>query len=134
MKTFILTNEQIPGTIYLHEDECGRVRCNFSESDATASQQSFLLKTAEGGIEAVRSALTFNSCLTEIKATFDDFWNRYDDKQNSSRKRAQAKWDKMSPSERQKAYNHVAKYFANLPHGIRKKYAEKYLNDELWNN
>jgi hypothetical protein len=72
--------------------------------------------------------------LPETEIDFDRFWKRYDDRVNSSRKRTLIKWNKMPKSEQIKAFYFVGKYFASLPPGIRKKYAETYLNDELWNN
>jgi hypothetical protein len=65
---------------------------------------------------------------------FEMFWARYDDKVNSSKKRARAKWDKMSKENQQKAYLYLPKYFAHLPQNTRKKYVETYLSAELWNN
>jgi hypothetical protein len=64
---------------------------------------------------------------------FDDFWVKYDDCIRSSRKRAMAKWAKMSISQRKKAYNFIDRY--NKSRGFaEKKYAETYLNSEVWNN
>jgi hypothetical protein len=68
------------------------------------------------------------------KIDFVAFWNKYDDKINSSRKRTLAKWNKMSDCNRVRAYQYIFKYFASIPAGTRKKYAETYLNAELWNN
>ena len=135
MKTFTLTNEQIPGEIYLHEDDCGKVRCDFSKSDATIGQQKFVLNIAELGIAGVRNAISQDTKLVELQATFDAFWNRYDHKDTSSKIRTEKKWNKMSKVEQQRAYNHVPKYFAKISQDrTAKKYAETYLNDQLWNN
>lgn len=68
------------------------------------------------------------------EVTFGMFWDRYDDKLNSSRKRTLAKWNRMPECDRRAAYYHIPKYFAAIPPGVRKKYAETYLNSELWNN
>lgn len=134
MTTYRLTNEQIPGEIFLHEDHFGKVRCDFTQSDATAEQQTFVLRLAEMGMNALAQSLKGSSNLEKLSVTFEMFWMRYDDKLNSSKKRTEQKWNKMSPLEQKRAYEHIPKYFAHIPYGIRKKYAEKYLNDELWNN
>ena len=134
MKTFVLINEQIPGKIFLHEDNCGKVRCDFTKSDATAPQQTFILQHAELGMVELNRVLTGNSKLVELSATFEMFWHRYDDKLNSSKKRSETKWNKMSKIEQQRAYDHIPKYFNNIPYGTRRKFAETYLNAELWNN
>ena len=72
-----------------------------------------------------------------FEPTFADFWARYFKdrlKDNSSKRRTEIKWNRMSKSEQLAAYNHIGKYFANIPAGIQPKYAETYLNSELWNN
>jgi hypothetical protein len=74
--------------------------------------------------------------FTEIKQeiTFDMFWNKYDDKVLSSKKRTQKKWESMKKNEQINAFNHITKYFQSIPNGLRKKIAECYLNAEQWNN
>jgi len=134
MKTFLLTNEQIPGEIFLHEDDLGKVRCDFTKSDATIDQQRFVLRISLSGIAEFRRVLGEDSKLVELQATFEMFWHRYDDKVNSSKKRAEQKWNKMSEVDRQRAYNFIPTYFNNIPYGTRRKFAETYLNAELWNN
>ncbi|MDD4395331.1 MAG: hypothetical protein PHQ33_05545 [Bacteroidales bacterium] len=66
--------------------------------------------------------------------TFEMFWNRYDDKARSSKIKTERAWNKMSASERVKAYNYIRKYKMSLPSGICMKYATTYLSDQLWNN
>jgi hypothetical protein len=70
---------------------------------------------------------------TEI-ITFDLFWNKYDEKVRSSRKKSRKIWDKLSPNERSKAFLFINTYNRSIAHGIGKKYCETYLNAELWNN
>jgi hypothetical protein len=76
---------------------------------------------------------------TEIKTevTFEVFWNRYfagRPKDNSSRKRAETKWNRMSKGEQAKAYAYIGLYLGNVAYGTQPKHAETYLNSELWNN
>lgn len=40
----------------------------------------------------------------------------------------------MTSAEQGKAYRFIGRYIASLGQGIRQKYAETYLNAELWNN
>lgn len=134
MKTFLLTHEFIPGSIFLYEDECGKVRCDFKASDASAKQQAYLLEVAVLGIPTLQKSLGEGAKLTELKANFEMFWQKYDDKINSSKKRAELKWNKMNAQDQQRAYDFIPRYFANIPSGTRRKYAETYLNAELWNN
>lgn len=74
--------------------------------------------------------------LTQVKQqiSFDDFWNRYDHKAVSSKKKALTAWNRMPKAEQIKAYNYIGRYLQSLPGGVAKKYAETYLNQELWNN
>ena len=89
-----------------------------------------------GGVK--HATATFNGALTFVEqvreVTFQMFWLKYDDMVMSSKKRTLAKWNKMSQGDQIKAYNYITKYFNSLPTGVRKKYAETYLNAELWNN
>ncbi len=75
--------------------------------------------------------------ITEIKETitFDVFWNKYDHKLLSNKKKSVQKWEKMTEAEQEKAYRFLDKYFYKiLQSGIAKKHVETYLNSELWNN
>ena len=76
----------------------------------------------------------FSITVVEQAVTFEQFWDRYDDKEHSSKKRTLAKWNKMPASEQVKAYNYIKKYNSTILQGCAKKYAETYLNAELWNN
>jgi hypothetical protein len=77
----------------------------------------------------------FSAVEVPEEITFDMFWNRYDDKIYSSKKRSEAQWNRMSKANRCTAYNYIPRYFSKLPEWqTRKKTAEKYLSDELWNN
>lgn len=72
--------------------------------------------------------------LVKQAISFDDFWNRYDHKAVSSKKKTLAAWQRMPEAERIKAYNYIYRYLQNLPNGVAKKYAETYLNSQVWNN
>lgn len=66
--------------------------------------------------------------------TFIMFWDKYNDKINSSKKRSEAAWDRLSKAKQVRAYRFIDVAFANMFNGQRKKLAEKYLTDENWNN
>ncbi len=69
----------------------------------------------------------------KLEVTFDMFWNRYNDKDRSSKKKTLAMWEKMSQAEQIKAYLYIPVY--NRHRGnAEKKYATTYLAAELWNN
>jgi hypothetical protein len=105
-------------------------------AELSEKQQVYLLKNLPREIQELDRLKSNTSTITEIKTevTFDMFWVKYDDKVNSSKKRTEAKWNKMPKSERIRAYNFITRYFQSIPPGTRKKYAETYLNDELWAN
>ena len=78
------------------------------------------------------ASATFTEVLEEI--TFEMFWNRYNEKVRSSKKKAMITWKRLSRADQVKAFNHIRKYEQNIAPGVAKKYAETYLNAELWNN
>lgn len=77
--------------------------------------------------------------FTEIpnEVTFDQFWRRYFQGRtadNSSKKRAELKFSKMTKTEQLKAFGYIGKYLARIAPGTNPKHAETYLNSEIWNN
>lgn len=136
MKSYVLTSRAFEGEVVISNNK-GKLTANFIDSTITVGQQRFVLEMMTKGIDEMLKH--FNrpgggSEMIESVVDFDMFWNRYDDKISSSKKRTEAKWDKMSDLDRSKAYRFVNRYFASIPNGTRKKYAETYLNAELWNN
>ena len=136
METYILTSEAFEGQVIISSNN-GKLSANFIDSTISIGQQKFVLDMMTKGIKEMLAH--FNkpggqNKMIVMVIDFDMFWNKYDDKISSSKRRAKAKWDKMSEAERAKAYHYIGKYFCSIPGGTRKKYAETYLNAELWNN
>lgn len=136
MKTYHLTSTAFEGYIefvFNHLDLLDRYQIC---ADLSEGQQIYLLKNLPRELSELDKLKSQTVLITEIigEVTFDQFWAKYDDKINSSRKRAQQKWEKMTPADRVRAYNYISRYFGAIPQGTRKKYAETYLNAELWNN
>jgi hypothetical protein len=138
MRTFILTSDKFAGEVRFEYTDDGYLNiADYSGATLSIEQRQAMVKRTRFDVREIGHTTAGSSAkLTEIarEITFEDFWKKYDDKLSSSRKRALAKWEKMSEKEQLKAYNFVRVYFNNIPTGTRKKYAEKYLNDELWNN
>lgn len=139
MKKYSITSSHFTGEVVLTFSEGGcLLDMDFSGSRMSEQQQTWLLRNMPVAEEAMKLAV--NSApslrLQEIPdtVTFEAFWNAYDDKIASSKRRCLVKWDKMTPTEQVRAYRYIGTYFRNLPAGTRKKYAETYLNAELWNN
>jgi hypothetical protein len=72
--------------------------------------------------------------LTEIKLlaiTFDDFWEKFDYK--FDRKRAEDKWKKLPPEQKQNAFDYIEKYKNELRRsGVAQMYAKTYLQNQVW--
>ncbi|HNW71165.1 MAG TPA: hypothetical protein PKI01_12225 [Bacteroidales bacterium] len=139
MKHYQLTSVAFAGAVDLFFDDAGMLQ-KFDMTGATLSQpqQEWILREMQPNLSDLKVQLADSGTakITEVttEVTFDMFWNKYDDKINSSRKRAQQKWNKMTKTDQIRAYGFIGKYLANLPTGTRRKYAETYLNAELWDN
>ena len=137
METYILTSKSaFEGDVIITYDD-GRFQADFTKSSVTLGQQKFILtKMSEGLYKMLQyfNTQSEGSKFVKLVVTFDLFWNRYDDRICSSKKKTLARWNKMTPSQQEKAYNYVGIYLASLGQGIRQKYAETYLNSEIWNN
>ena len=107
-----------------------------NHAELSESQQIYLLKHMPRELSELDLLKTPNTTITELKkeVTFQMFWDLYDDKTTSSRSKTQKKWDKLTPADQARAYNYISRYFSQIPSGTRKKYAETYLNAELWAN
>ena len=139
MKHVHISAETYKGVVDLIYNDLGLLeKMDMSEASLTKEQQIWLLSSIPINIVTIKDINNISTKIkvTEIKLeiTFDMAWNRYDDKQTSSKKKALIKWERMPESEKIKAYNYIPRYFNSLGSGIRKKYLETYLNSELWNN
>ena len=136
MEQYILISKAFQGVIIITQ-EGDDLKADFSKADVKVGRQQFVLGKMAEGIDTMMKYFNrpnSGSKLEKMIIDFEQFWDRYDDKINSSKKKAKAKWEKMPVDERTKAFYFIGKYFASIPAGTRKKYAETYLNAELWNN
>lgn len=142
MRKFTYTSTHIIGEVVLgFADDTGwLVACDLSQAEFTQDQHATFLRNFPLTLDDVKALVDKdkdNRQLTEIiqNVTFEMFWNRYDYKTLSHKKKSQKIWEKMSEAERQKAYDFIPKYNRMIIiQGTGKKYAETYLNAELWNN
>jgi len=139
MKKLSFTSGAFTGEVILTFNELGfLVSYDALSAQLTPDQQKWFLQKLPCELAEVERVLAGSPTakLTEISLdiTFDMFWSRYNDKVRSSRKKAMLKWIRMSNSDRTKAYHFISKYEMNIPQGVSRKYAETYLNNELWNN
>jgi hypothetical protein len=132
-----ITSTSWNGYIELEFNELGLMtRSDITQAGLNEAQQIWFLKNCRELSELQRVIKGTTATLTEVKEeiTFDKFWERYNEKIKSSKKKALTTWLRLPKPEQIKAYNHIKKYEANISPGVAKKYAETYLNAELWNN
>lgn len=136
MKIYQLTSPAFDGYVEFVYNDAGLLDKMSIHANLSERQQVYLLKNMPRELIELDKLKSSTVTITEIKqeVTFEMFWEKYDDRVNSSKKRTMAKWGKMTPADRARAFWFIAKYFASIPSGTRKKFAETYLNAELWNN
>ena len=139
MKLYSLTSTAFDGEVILEFDDAGNlVKYDASQANLSEKQQLWMLRKMPHHLAHISRILgdSATAKLTELRQeiTFEMFWNRYDEKLRSSKKRTMAKWNRMTRAAQIAAFNFIGKYENNIPNGVAKKYAESYLNAELWNN
>ncbi len=139
MKTYLLTSTKWSGEIELRYNDEGYLLGYDNRANMEDAQRNWFLQYMPRSINDLRSmvAATKTSKLQELpeaEIAFEMFWERYNDKIHSSKKRAETKWRQMTKGNQQRAYLYIPRYFASIPNGLRKKHVETYLGDELWNN
>ena len=137
MKTYIVTSDKFTGEIEFRYNDIGQLVGYDNRADFAAEQHKWLLSrfpVMSGMLIQVAAPMGGKATEIKIELTFEMFWKQYfagREKDNSSRKRAEAKWDRMSKAEQSKAYAYINKYMSRITHVP--KHAETYLNSELWN-
>jgi hypothetical protein len=139
MKRYSLTSESFTGEVIFVFNDFNLLE-SFDTTGAQLSekQQVFLLKSLPRDLAELQNLITksISAKITEINSdiTFDQFWKRYNPPPLSKKKKnALPRWNRMSQTERNKAYYFIAKY--ELKRGFEgKMYAETYLNSEIWND
>jgi hypothetical protein len=139
MIAYSLTSNSFAGEVYFEFDDEGLlIRFDCTNAQLSEQQQIFLLRRLPRELSAIKSFMDNSPTakFTELnqEITFEMFWNRYNEKLRSSKKKAEKIWNKLGRADQQKAYRYIARYEASLYTGTAKKYAETYLNAELWNN
>ena len=136
-ETYIMTSTAFEGEVFFEFNELQLLtKYDLSGAILTETQQVYLLKNMPRDLSELQAFIksTKTAEIKPFEITFKTFWDKYDEKLCSSKKKAEAKWNKMPKAEQMKAFKGIAKYVQHLPSGTRKKYTETYLNAELWNN
>ncbi|HSW62368.1 MAG TPA: hypothetical protein VLH56_03480 [Dissulfurispiraceae bacterium] len=138
MKTILWTSARFDGELEFRFNEDGLLVGYDDRGELAPDQRAWILAGLPRNEKDLRelAARSKSIKLVEVKkdVVFDDFWQRYDHKVVSSKKKARAAWDRLPRAEQLKAYNYIARYFQSLAAGVAKKYAETYLNSSIWNN
>jgi len=132
-----ITSTSWTGYIELEFNSIGlMIRSDITQAVLNEAQQIWFLKNCRELSELQRVIKGTSATLTEVKleVTFDLFWNRYDEKIRSSKKKSLTTWNRLRKDDQVKAYQYIKKYEQSMAPGVAKKYAETYLNAELWNN
>lgn len=139
MKRYSLTSESFKGeVIFVFNDLNLLESFDTSGAELTEKQQIYILKELPRELAEVKRVLgkSVSAKLTEVnnEITFEQFWKRYDPPALSKKKKkALPRWNRMTQSERNKAYYYIPKYESKM-RGEAKMYAETYLNSEIWND
>ncbi|MEI6683448.1 MAG: hypothetical protein WCO44_12500 [Bacteroidota bacterium] len=136
MTVFHLTSLAFNGFVEFIFNDIGLLDRYEIHADLTETQQIYILKHLPREISEINKFKSETATITEVNQdiTFDQFWNRYDEKIRSSKKKTMARWNKMSQGEQNRAYRFISKYESHILPGTAKKYAETYLTAELWAN
>lgn len=138
MRKFILTHHQLSGQIEVIFD--GR-QCialvDFQNTNLDPRQADFFLKECPrfvNTIEAFVKKNNFTCVESDIKITFEMFWDKYGLKVD--RKRALAIWNKLPVSKQIAAYYGIDKYdrYLRRTDWRNKCEAKSYLLNERWEN
>ena len=142
MISYYMTSQSFEGEIEFHFDHMDLLASIVFNAGLKDFHYNFIffykpynVELMEAMIEAIKKSKN-NSVFTKQtkELTFEDFYNKYDEKALSSKKKTQIRWNNMKKATQIKAFMYINKYFQNLPSGVRKKYAETYLNSEIWEN
>lgn len=137
MRTMIMTSSKFTGQLVFEYNEYGDLQNLNIEAMLSPNQRATLahyLPWTISEIDKLRAAskhATFT--FQDREVTFEMFWNRYNDKARSSKKKTEAAWNKLSKADQVKAYLYIPTYLM-YKGTAEKKYATTYLHDELWNN
>ncbi|HOZ95381.1 MAG TPA: hypothetical protein PLS07_00715 [Niabella sp.] len=144
MKTYLLTSTEFEGEVLFRFDQQGLLmQFDLTGATLTALQMQWLNNRMPRTLSELKTVLKSSkqARLTEQKQTavsFDQFWKRPDGRcrwpANSSKKKAEKKWNQLAQRQQDRAYNYLEAYLHQIPDGVAMMYAETYLNKELWNN
>ena len=144
MIKFIITSDAFEGEAIITYNENGEhpMPDVFNTNMREDQHKWFLGWVCEKAINHDMIVQTINTSKTNLHfqqmnvlPAFNDFWAAYFKgryKDNSSKKKSEARWNKMSEGTQLAAYNYISRYFSQIPSGTQPKLAETYLSSEVW--
>ncbi len=140
-KTYIWSSETFTGSVLFTFNPEGKL-LKYDNTEATLNDQQlqWFTERMPGTYDELKDVLSRAKhskleALPDAEITFDLFWNRYDEKIRSSKKKSLIIWNRIKDNDRRKAYLFIGTYERSIrSSNTAKKYAETYLNAELWNN
>ena len=136
---YALTSTVWTGEILItYNKESLLINLDISNANLSVQQHVWFLKNMPRELleleNFVKTSNTVTLVQVELEVSFEMFWNKYNEKLRSSKKKSQVTWNRLPKAEQMKAYNYIRRYEQNIPGGVLKKYAETYLHSEIWNN
>lgn len=136
-RVFLVTTAAAPeGVQYTYTEDGLFVGVEIKQANMAAGTRQSIINKLQLSLNECLSYFKTRACTVvelQQEITFAMFWDKYSDKQRSSRKRTEKLWNKLSEADHVKAFYYIETY--NRHRGnAEKKYAETYLSDELWNN
>jgi adenylate kinase family enzyme len=136
MRKFVLTSASFTGHVLYEFDSNGRISCLNLEAELNDQQHQYIWQNIPKEVAQVAKLNAIAKLkITEVQivVTFDMFWNKYNDKIRSSKKKTLAIWLKMDEGNHLRSFLFIDTYNLNRVNA-EKKYAETYLHAQLWNN
>ena len=137
MVTLLMTSAKFTGTVTFEYNEAGKLESLRIEADLNDQQLAVLganMPWTQQHIQPFCELSKFATFVMQDRdVSFEMFWNRYNDKTRSSKKKTEKEWMKLGKVDQVKAYMFIPIYLKNKG-TAEKKYATTYLSDELWNN
>lgn len=137
MKRFLITNPRFDGEAVLLYNEAGmlvKIDCTHTNMDAATMKH--FKAAAPVSVMNLKEGFSNETVIAEssIEITFEQFWQKYDHKFN--RQRAEKLWERLSKSDRLKAYFEMDKYNRYLQKNDTqaKLHPDTYLRNKAWLN
>jgi hypothetical protein len=139
MKKILITSTKFSGEISaIYADDLLLVSIDFSMAQLNAEQIDWMKGRIPSKLFAEFSdcfkGVPITALMEGYEVTFDMFWHAYGEKIN--RLRCEKRWDKLSKTDKAKAYAGVAVYLRHLAKNTWQSKAnpDTYLMNKYWNN